>query len=319
MKCIYCLKEAPEISFNKVEHVIPASFGAFKNNFTLRHTVCDDCNQYFGNNLEIYFARGTREGISRFEFNIKPADKFKTSGKKSRLIMKRSEEPFKGAYAELKYSPQEDKILSLLLPQVGFLKNLTTKEYEFFLLDEIPSKDTLDKKGFCLNNPEGIIFPGDDVTNIKNLLKQKGITLHYGGLVDAPDKPEGKVPHEVEYTIDDTVLRTVSKITFNYLAFWQGADFVFHHDFNTIRKYIRYGQKPDYPLVLPSNDPILGDEPIEGKRRVGHIVTVNWALDGISIISQVALFNDIKYKVSLARNFSGEQINIKKGLLVVKY
>ena len=66
MKCIYCLEDKPETSYKKVEHVIPQSFGVFKNNFTLNKVVCDDCNNYFGDNLEIDLARDTYEGHSRF-------------------------------------------------------------------------------------------------------------------------------------------------------------------------------------------------------------------------------------------------------------
>jgi len=53
MKCVYCVEDKPLSSFTKVEHVMPQSFGLFTNNLTLVNTVCDDCNQYFGDNLEI--------------------------------------------------------------------------------------------------------------------------------------------------------------------------------------------------------------------------------------------------------------------------
>jgi len=55
MKCIYCVEDKPLTSFIKTEHVMPQSFGLFTNNFTLK-IVCDDCNKYFGDNLEIPMA-----------------------------------------------------------------------------------------------------------------------------------------------------------------------------------------------------------------------------------------------------------------------
>jgi hypothetical protein len=58
---------------------------------------------------------------------------------------------------------------------------------------------------------------------------------------------------------------------------------------------------------------VLGDEPIEGKRRTGHLLTIGWAGDGVSIIAQVSLMNWMKYVVCLARNFSGEHRDITKG------
>ncbi len=69
--CVYCLENKPISFFKKAEHVLPQSFGLFKNNFTLRKIVCDQRNEYFGNNLEIVLARDTYEGGLRFETNIK--------------------------------------------------------------------------------------------------------------------------------------------------------------------------------------------------------------------------------------------------------
>jgi len=69
MKCIYCLEDKPSDSFKKTEHVLPQSFGKFKNNLTLNKIVCDTCNQYFGDNLELPLGRETLEGMARFDQN----------------------------------------------------------------------------------------------------------------------------------------------------------------------------------------------------------------------------------------------------------
>ncbi len=118
---------------------------------------------------------------------------------------------------------------------------------------------------------------------------------------------------KVKGSIDDRIMRGVAKIAFNYLAFWQEGEFVLHKDFDIIRKFILNGEKPDYPLVRIIDKPILGDEPVVGKRRLGHMITTNWAADGVSIISQVSLFNWMTYNICLAREFSGERRDIKKG------
>ena len=147
MKCIYCVEDKPLSSFTKIEHVIPQSFGLFKNNFTLRNIVCDDCNQYFGNHLEIAMARDTFEGASRFEFNLKSADEFKSLGKRSRMIIKIAEGECKGVYAYREYSQEQNKIIIKPVPQIGFLKN-ESAGYEYFLLDQIPLKSYLDENEF---------------------------------------------------------------------------------------------------------------------------------------------------------------------------
>ncbi|MCH9012826.1 MAG: hypothetical protein IIA68_07190 [Proteobacteria bacterium] len=63
-KCIYCLRDLDASDF-RTEHVIPQAFGTFENNLTLNESVCGECNQYFGDNLELIFARDSFEAYDR--------------------------------------------------------------------------------------------------------------------------------------------------------------------------------------------------------------------------------------------------------------
>lgn len=69
-RCIYCQQDRSEDGFTKIEHAIPQSFGRFQNNFALRNLVCDDCNQYFGNHLELFLGRDSYEGHLRFRHRL---------------------------------------------------------------------------------------------------------------------------------------------------------------------------------------------------------------------------------------------------------
>ena len=122
MKCIYCLQDKPVSSFTKTEHIIPQSFGVFKDNFTLNNVVCDSCNQFFGDKLEIALARDSIEGLQRFDHNIKKPSEFKNIGKSSRMVMKMPDGEFKGAYCYPKYSDEAKRVLLYPAPQVGFFK-----------------------------------------------------------------------------------------------------------------------------------------------------------------------------------------------------
>ena len=308
MKCVYCIEDKPLTSFTKVEHVIPQSFGLFANNFTLVTIVCDDCNQYFGDNLEIAMARDTVEGASRFNFGVKSPKEFKSLGKRSRMIIKIAEGECKGAYAYREYSKKQERIVIKPVPQIGFLKN-ETAEYEYYLLDQIPHKTDLDRHGFDMKHPRAIRALGIDVDTARQVLSEKGIKFEYQGEGGPSENPEEDWLCKVDALIDTTIFRAVAKIAFNYLAFWEGRDFLLHESFDPSRSFIRYGKKTDYPLARVDDNPILGDEPVEGRRRLGHIVTVNWAADRISIVSQLSLFNWASYKVSLATNFSGAAIS----------
>ena len=312
MKCIYCLIDKPATLFTKKEHVIPQSFGLFKNNLTLRQMVCDDCNQYFGDYLEIALARDTVEGSSRFEFEVKRPDQFKSLGKDSRMIVKVAEGECKGAYAYKEYSEEQNKIVIRPVPQVGFLK-ASTYEYQYFLLDEVPDRKYLEENGFDLNHPRGIRIFGIDFEDAKDILLQRDIEFRPRGEVEPSPGSEQDFLCEVEATIDITIFRAIAKIGFNYLSYWEGIDFVLHDDFAPTRRFIRHGERFAYPLVRVDDNPILEDEPVVGKRRLGHIISVNWAADKVSIVSQVSLFNWATYVVSLARGFSGERRNIRRG------
>ena len=110
MKCIYCLEEKTATSFTKTEHVIPQSFGVYRDNFTLNNIVCDTCNQFFGDQLELALARDTIEGIQRFEHSLKDKKDFKPFGKESRLVIQLPEGEFKGSFAYPKYSQKAQRM-----------------------------------------------------------------------------------------------------------------------------------------------------------------------------------------------------------------
>ncbi len=312
MKCVYCVEDKPLSSFTKVEHVMPQSFGLFKDNLTLIKIVCDDCNQYFGDNLEIIMARDTFEGASRFEFGLRSPKEFKGLGKRSRITIKIAAGECKGAYAYREYSKEQDKIVIKPAPQIGFLKN-EPAEYEYFLLDQIPHKSYLDDNGFDIKHLKSIRAFGIDVDTVRQTLSEKGIKFEDQGEAGPSENPKEDWLCKVDGVIDSTIFRTVAKIVFNYLAYWEGRNFLLHQSFDPLRSFIRYGKQAEYPLVRVDDNPIFGDETAKGRRRLGHIVTVDWAEDKISIFSQFSLFNGASYKISLARNFSGKKRNIRRG------
>ena len=309
-RCIYCLKNKDRP--RRVEHIIPQSFGVFKGNFVLTDDVCDDCNQFFGNALEIFLARDTIEGMHRCDFNVKKPGEFKSLGKRSKLIVKVAEGFFQGAYAYRYYSEKEKRILLKPLPQVGFFKT-DGSGYEFFLLKDILPVKSLPSGHYNLADSKGIIILGCDPKTADSILTKQGYSFHAGGEFDCPDKEATSWLSDVEGTIDQTIMRAVAKIAFNYLTYWMGKDFVLHDSFNNIREFILTGKRDGDLLIRAVDKAILGDEIGLSKRRLGHIVTVDWAGDKVSILAQVSLFNWITYQIILARDYPEEKINITKG------
>lgn len=310
MKCIYCLEDKTDDYFTKTEHVIPQAFGVFRNNFTLNNEVCDQCNQYFGDNLEIDLGRDTIEGISRHSLGIKSPKEFKSLGNRSRLSFKVMEGPLSGTFAYLDYSPNIKDVVVKPLPQVGFL-NRKTLEYMYFRLNEIPSKNQLNLLN--LDYSKDVRFFGATEDSIQEALKAVDINLNFTSDYEIIEDGFGESEVEIEGYLDDTIYRAIAKIAFNYMAFMNGADFVLQKTFNPIRYFIRRGQRAKRVFVLVRNDNILADEDME-RPRLCHIVTLNWAQEGQAILSQVSLSNSFfSYRVQLSKHYRGKHQDIRSG------
>lgn len=311
IECIYCRQSKPESAYTKVEHVLPQSFGRFKNNLTLARIVCDDCNQFFGDNLELVLARDTVEGQSRVDFGIRRPEEFRSPGRRTRIKIRIAEGRFKGAHAFREYSEDVGTVQLEPVPQVGFREH-ATGEYRYFTLDQLPEPKELELFQADLEHPEAIRAFGVAVEELSRRLADKGIPFREGGELTLSGEGE-PVLCEIESTIDKTVQRATAKIAFNYLAYWEREAFVRQPQFDLVRDFVRLGREGPYPLVRVSNESILTDERDANTRRVGHVVTLNWAADGISIVAQVSLLAWFKYSVCLAKDYDGERREVSRG------
>jgi hypothetical protein len=286
--------------FRKAEHVMPQSFGRFQDSFTLHGVVCDACNQYFGYTLELILGRDTHEGLARVRHGVKTPDEFKAF-RKRRVTFKIAEGQFTGSHAYLTYSEGVGKVQIFLFPQVGFAIS-PADVYEFFLLDNIPTLEMLREKGFNDGDPRSIFGVEVDSDTLKSVLADKGISFQSGAEIASGPQPADILVEQC-FTIDDTVWRAVAKIAFNYLAYWQGPEFAQHPAFDPVRRYIRYGERSDHVMIDTVDDAILADEPVEGLRLDGNLVTMSVAIDGVSLFAQVSLLNMLTYRVLLAPDF----------------
>src|SRR4051812_21528773 len=126
-KCIYCQVERSNEFYSKAEHVLPQSFGKFRQNLTLHEVVCDFCNQHLGDHLETYLGRDTFEGQLRFRHGLKKAQDFKPVVQNSRIVLKCTEGEFAGCYMYREYSNEKHDIVVKPLPQVGFMLGPSNK------------------------------------------------------------------------------------------------------------------------------------------------------------------------------------------------
>lgn len=311
MKCIYCLEDKGSNLFTR-DHVLPESFGSFEKNFTLINTVCGVCNEFFGKGIETYLARDTFEGGTlRYETNVKNLSEFKSIGKKGQLKIKILEGKYKGAYCYRDCSNKDRNVLIKPCPQIGFLKS--SGDYEYYLLDKIPDKHKLNQNEYNLKDIISIRILACDPNHAEKILNGKGFDIIILGDSGYPNDFNDKFLCEVEREVDDIIFRAVAKIGFNYLAYWEGADFVIQNSFNPIRNYIRWGEKPEIPLRGMRKGHCFSDERCSNKKRLGHIIAINWENEERSLVARISLFNLMIYFIRLAKDESGRYKNIKRG------
>jgi hypothetical protein len=131
-KCIYCPQTDPA-RFRGVEHVIPRGFGRFGSRTPTLDCVCDDCNAYFGRELDQLLTRDTYEGISRYsrgQFSSEARPQ-----KRMNLVLADATEA--GAFQGLRVSV-DGTTGQLMRPAAQFhIHNFTTGKEEVYFLRQV--------------------------------------------------------------------------------------------------------------------------------------------------------------------------------------
>jgi hypothetical protein len=314
MRCIYCTEEKPTSSFRKREHVIPRAFGMFApDNLVLKGSVCDDCNQFFGNEIELFLCRDTFESIERLRHGMKPKEPLRD---RRRIKSKISTGPFKGAIVRERGLGKSGHIDVERAVQAGFY-HTQRGEYDFFETKDIPSAEELTKKGYAVKKTRILLIAedGEELEKLISELNDLGFAL--GSKTDLIEQgpPERIVPIVTNLTLDKTIMRGFCKIAFNYLAYVAGSNFVLSLDFNPIRSFIRKNEGESDQFFGMNLPPILYDdqriEKFDAKVTEGHLIIVGWY--GRELVSKVSLFNTLTFGIRLCQDFKGIWRPIKSG------
>jgi hypothetical protein len=295
---------------------MPQCYGTFTpDNLIIYQTVCDECNQYFGDNIELHLGRDTIEGVQRYKYGIKP-DK---EPKHKRMEFRVAEGDLRGVIVTPKYSGVPDEIDFKDVIQVGFFK-IDQQKYVFFRPKDIPTAKELINQGYEIKEKNIEFRAGNEkeMQFLLKVLKEKGMEVK---LVDEdisgpePVKKMNKTLVEGTVRIDSVIYRGIAKIAFNYLAYIMGKDFVLSEDFNGVRNFIRNGLGNSRDYFGVNEPPILFYDRIFRKYNIrvtsGHLVVVEW--QRTNLISKVSIFNMNTYLVKLCRNFKGIWRPIRSG------
>lgn len=301
IKCIYC-KESKlnEKELWNREHVIPEAFGKFKNNFVVHDTVCNKCNQKFGDEIDLILSRESYEGkILRYTEWNKDIDNFKEYKKfKSENIVLIQNE-LSGTIAEL---TTKDGQMSIVPKSQLLIKE--ESGYKSYELGSIPHYSYFTKQDIYLSDAKSFIILGSFNAIISEMI-EKGFEPNIEHMNEIKEQ---EITINYSWAIENS-FRGISKIAFNYLAHWKGRNYVLRPEFDMIREYIYSGNSSNIIPVYPSNDPILKNT----KQPIGHIVTINMIENKNIMISTLTLFNQITYKVLLSPSIEEKKDNIRRG------
>ncbi len=299
VECIYCNRVAGGQRFARPDHVMPKAFGSFRHNFTV-FCVCEECNQWFGDHLENTFGRNSGEALLRLLFGAKPLSEAHEVGGHRIEFRLDDDSDMRGAYVVVR-ATDDDRLLAQFVPQIGFCE----ADGSITWVREIDlSADDVNR--FAAVDTMTVGFDESDYQRLAMRLAELGWS-NPDTLWVHPDStlPLIEAPVKVNYQIDAESLRTVCKIAFNYLAHRVGPDFCLASEFDSFRRFVRYGEGESGSFIRVALDPLLLEERRgRAKQTRGHLLAIDWHPRQPAPTGSVKLFNDIHYRVAFAQHMS---------------
>lgn len=298
-KCIYC--DAVNPKWAKA-HLVPRLMGTFENQPTLLEKVCADCDKEIGKCEEL-LAKCTIEAVLLKHIGIVGRHKDKSSS------------PFRRGHSG--YPPIR---MTIVLPgyknearvePIGDSKNVDTLP-QLILIDAQGNREEL-----AINNPDCISLRewtlllqkcldgsvksldahriSDEQFNlIKNVFRKNGLTFDSKSDVKIPPL-QTKVQVKGCVAYDKRFFRAVAKIAFHYFLCHSRMFDGYETEFETIRRFIRYGEGDESDFLKKDNQPIVQD--LSGKDRppyYGHVLRTEITLSSIAVCIQLFIGHDYK-------------------------
>lgn len=298
--CIYCCSTARRTTR---EHVMPQALGTFEQNWTL-DCVCDECQHFFSRELELALGRDSAEAFLRVDFGVKPpatAEKFLNRRMRATL---HAPGHFDGARVVMKPTEEEDGILPVPPPQVGFRR---AGEGWRYILERDLNEESINQMAGG-NLPVKVIGGRDDLPRLVQRLAALGFKfVETDRLLDQPISDRASVSVEHEFIVDTTLRRAAAKIAFNYATKVLGPEVMRRPDFDVVRRFVRFGEEPE-TLVTAQRISILVGAEAETTRT--HVCGLGWLAQRRELIAIVSLFNQVTYGIRMCQSESDEWTSV---------
>jgi hypothetical protein len=281
-----------------VEHVLPQMFGSYEPDNLVLNDVCGACNNDFSK-LEQALGRDTPEALQRIVHGLKPFSAASELENRRATYFVDRPGPWYGARVIL---AGDHEMYPVFLPQAAF--QLSEGAPWEWLLEEKITASGIEP---YLGKRYRVKVTGDSESEIERLrekLESFGVIFSDAHSLEVPTGDDGRLELGIQAVIDDIVLRAITKIAFNYLAYIAGASFVLAHDFDTVRQYIRAGEPGNWsPVSLRRHQLVLRDA--SHSQPTVHSLELGWSEDGTSPVAHVTFFNGNTYRVTFTWNYHG--------------
>lgn len=295
--CPYCHRGVPEVTYEGREHVIPQAFGRFTQNNLIARNVCDHCNHVFSGGLDLLLARGTYEGWQRFRVGGRSPSAYRHVGRASRVQVRGAEGPWRGMVLHQRVSEDGEALLVEPARQIGLARS-AEDQATYYELHDAPAPDVI--RELYGGTPYARLIGFETDAEITDALENLGFAALEEIERDHSIVTDGTTTSRVraDCRADKDVFRAISKIAMNYLDAVHPAVSRLPQ-FHEMASYVLSGRDPSHRPVRAGFERIIGNEPV-GRRYLGHIVTVRHDPATDAIMSDVSLYNEIRYRVTLS-------------------
>lgn len=300
MNCVYCKNKIIQGQNYSEEHIFPESFSCPRE--LIIDCVCRDCNNRLGGTIDRYLAFDSFEGDKRWRVQTKKYKKDLNHYKRLERIVP-YEKQF-GDYQGVNVAIDLADPGNYTIPsQIGFQDQRGM--YRFKTLEELKNVDIEKQLEGLFRKKFKLFYPNrekrqellDFIVQHKIVKPSFKIESEQFGL----PLENGKLPIQMSAIINSEILRSIAKISFNYLAKVKGWDYLIKSQFDDIRTYIKDGKNlKKINFVIPNVPHILYKETKIIKFLDGFIIVVE--LTNSYWTSKVSLFNDLTYQVNLSRD-----------------
>lgn len=305
-KCIYC-RETGNDRFKGVEHVMPESFGTFGSQTPTLNCVCDECNAYFGKELDQLLARDTLEGVFRYKKGIFSSESRRQTGIK--FYLGAGDET--GEYGGIIIEGVDGKTGKLLGPiaQAHFL-NTQTNKYEAVPIQKIAG---LDWRKLQYSDKGIKVFGRNEAQYNEVVQELKKIGINYQAKTWFGPPPflkrkeeKTKLPVTLEGTIDKKRKRALVKILFNFATYYLGEEEVFKRAWDKTREFVRFDGQDI--LGRATNKPFWNGQETEKLRFADDSYNMrieNQIINGSNcVVGVIQIYNLFTYEFVLSENYS---------------